>query len=334
MERETLRFLEKECPFEPGDSVLDCLKAAGLAVASSCYAGSCGACVLRAVNGTVSSRAQSPLHSGARAAGEFLSCVCPARADLHVEPVDRVESVGGRIDSVQRVDNSSVRVLVRIERPLEYRAGQVVHLVRPSDGMSSPCAIASLPGEPLLELYLVEHHRSAPYPWFAEAAGKDVIVRGPSGHFFYMNDPREPLVLLGSGVAIAPVLGVVRAAVRRKHRAPIVCVQLAERPDHHFRGCFERQAALAVCSMRWTEIIVDSDDSGRVERALGGVPHSLSGARVYLAGESLLLRKLRLRVFGRGADPDRIHRFALVRPHLAKARGKKVGVVTKRVLAP
>lgn len=334
MECETLRFLEKDCPFEPGDSVLDCLTAAGLAVASSCYAGSCGACVLRAVNGTVSPRAQSRLHSGARAAGEFLSCVCPARADLHVEPVDRVESVGGRIDSVQRVDDSIVRVLVRIERPLKYRAGQVVHLVRPSDGMSSPCAITSLPDEPRLELYLVERHRGALCPWFEEATGKDVVVRGPSGHFFYMNDPREPLVLIGSGVAIAPVLGVLRTAIGSGHCAPIVCIRLAERSDHHFRRCLERQAAMAVGRMRWNEVVVDSDDSGRVERALGSIPRCLSGARVYLAGESMLLRKLRLRVFGRGADPDRIHRFALMGSHLAKARGKKEGVATKRELTP
>lgn len=311
MRNETLKYMGKEYPFEPGDSVLDCLKASGLAVPSSCYSGSCGACLLRAARGTVSTQAQSTLHSGARAVGEFFSCVCPARADLEIEAVDGAKSTRGRIEWLGREDDEVFRLHLALERTLDYRAGQVVHLVRPSDGLSSLFSITSVPGESLLELYWMERDGGAALPWFAQANSGEVVVRGPSGHFFYMNDPAEPLVVIGSGIAAAPVLGVLRHAIRERHQAPIVFIRLVARPAAHFRRRLEELEKLADCDVIASEVVVDTDASRTVKRVLSSVPGCLSDARVYLAGESLLLRKLRLQVFGRGADQDRIHRFVL-----------------------
>lgn len=322
MRRETLKFRGTEYPFEPGDSVLDCLKAGGIGVASSCYAGSCGACLLRVVRGAVPAQAQSSLHSGARATGEFLSCVCPAETGLEVEAVDDIKSARGRIESTAREGDEVIRVRVALERAIEYRAGQVVHLVHPSEGMSGVFAITSTIGEPSLELYWMERGHGEPFSWFLHADVEEVVVRGPVGHFFYMNDPAEPLVLIASGIAVAPALGVLRAAVRRRHRAPIVFIHLTTRPDEHFRRRVEEEAALADCVVTWREIVGSRDDNERVERALESVPRCLSGARIYLGGEALLLRKLRLQVFGRGADQDRVHRFVLKQSLLTRNNGR------------
>src|SRR5690606_32224169 len=134
---------------------------------------------------------------------------------------------------------------------------------RASDGMSSLFAITSVPGAPLLERYLMEYHRGAPCPWSAQAASEEAVVSGPSGHLFYMDAQREPLVLIGSGVAPAPLLGVLRTAVRLGHQAPIVFIRLVARSDNHFRRCLKQQAALADCNVRCNEVTFDMGNDRR-----------------------------------------------------------------------
>lgn len=322
MERQTLRFLGREYPFEPGDSVLDCLKANGRTVASSCYAGTCGACVLRAVDGTVSERARARLHSGARAFGEFLSCICPARADLCVEPVDYVRSYAGRVHLVERLDEDMILAHVRPEGSMEHRPGQVIHLVRPSDGLSRPSIVTSTLDDPLLELYMHEPEGGDLGSWLLGAQEKDVVVEGPSGHFFYMNDLDEPLVLIGIGAAFAPVLGVFRAAIRGGHRAPVTFLRVRRNVDDRLRKCLERGAVGAPCQVTYHEELGEPGDAETIERALRVLPSSLYRTRVYLAGTPLLLRKFRMRVVGLSADPDRVH-LAPFKPTPATQVGRR-----------
>ncbi len=294
MERRSLRYLGREIPFEPGESVLDCLKAQGVVVASICHEGVCRACVLRAVEGDVCRRAQSSLHTGARAEGHFLSCLCPSKEGLRVQPIDHLESSPGRIQSVERVERGVVRARIGTERALNHRSGQIVQIVRPSDGAFRPFGLANSAEENFLEIFVEERKDALFSPWLLGGVGESVMVRGPSGHFFYMNDPEEPLVLTGGGVAAAPALGVLRAAIRAGHRAPITFIRLGSQSSGYFCARLEDAARRARCELKWKELIVGPSDERVAERIMNHLPESLLGTRAYFAGAQLLLRKLRL----------------------------------------
>ena len=72
---------------EDKETVLDALLRCGVPVAHSCKAGSCGSCLMRAVDGPVPKNAQSSLKESWQAQGYFLACVCRPENDLRVGAV-------------------------------------------------------------------------------------------------------------------------------------------------------------------------------------------------------------------------------------------------------
>lgn len=75
-----------EC--EEEETVLEALERAGLPAASSCRAGVCETCLLRARSGTPGADAQQDLRATWRASGYFLACVAIPETDLEIEPID------------------------------------------------------------------------------------------------------------------------------------------------------------------------------------------------------------------------------------------------------
>jgi CDP-4-dehydro-6-deoxyglucose reductase len=54
-----IKYQGHVAPFSRGDTVLDALERSGVAVSSSCRAGACQSCMMRATEGTVPSRSKS-----------------------------------------------------------------------------------------------------------------------------------------------------------------------------------------------------------------------------------------------------------------------------------
>src|SRR5690606_17154052 len=66
----------KAIGIRPGETVLEGLERAGLNVPSSCRAGACQFCMLKAVDGAVPPNSQKGLKPQLRASGHFLACIC------------------------------------------------------------------------------------------------------------------------------------------------------------------------------------------------------------------------------------------------------------------
>ena len=306
----TVRYLNREYPFRPGDNVLDCLGRGGANVPSLCHAGTCHVCVLRVVDGVVPEQARAPLHSGARANGAFLPCKCPAAAGLQLEPLDLLRTSVGRVTSVQHVGSAALRVLIRLAERLEYRPGQVIHLGRAGSDVFRPFVISSLPRERELEIHVERRPCGKMSEWLAGAAGHEVIVKGVEGTFFYMDDRSEPLYLVGIGAGVAAIVGVLRDALAKGHQGPIHLVHTSSSSGV---GCREEIVHLTDslgARLRRVEHTVEPDTPRPYENAILADVPPLFGFRTYLAGPPLLVRRLKLRAFGHGADPDRIHTLA------------------------
>ena len=122
----------RELVLQPGDNLLDALLAAGLSVASSCRAGACQQCMVQAVQGTPPARAQEGLKDAQRHQGYFLACQAQPSEDLTLSVAGaRGLDVPARISSVEAITLDVLRVLVRPEKPLRYKPGQYITLVRP-----------------------------------------------------------------------------------------------------------------------------------------------------------------------------------------------------------
>ncbi len=207
-----------------GESVLECLERMGHAPPSSCRSGQCQSCLMQVVEGELPAGCQEGLKDAWRERGLFLACMCRPEAPLVVAfPDAHTAEVPGRLVRRERLSDDVVRLFVEPLGPFPYRAGQFVNLVRPGTGVIRSYSIASLPERGLLELHVREVPGGRMSPWLCREApvGEQLGLRGPAGDCFYLAEPDQPLLLVGTSTGLAPLLGVLRDALARGHRGPI-----------------------------------------------------------------------------------------------------------------
>ncbi|WP_339530660.1 iron-sulfur-binding ferredoxin reductase [Pseudomonas mucidolens] len=236
---------ERHWPVSTGSNLLDALNQAGVAVPSSCRAGSCHACLVRC-QGEVQDKQPDALSAAQRQEGWRLACQCQVMGDVRVETFDPLKD--GLVARVLRADWLTASVLrLRLEpaRGLRYQAGQ--HLVLWAGNVARPYSLASLPQ---VDAFL-EFHLDCRLPGeFSDAAralkAGDSLRLGELRGGALQYDPdwqARPLWLIGSGTGIAPLWGVLREALRQDHQGPIRVIHLAHDDTAHYLA--EPLAALA-----------------------------------------------------------------------------------------
>lgn len=288
---------------EDGQTVLECLERAGCAPPSSCRSGQCQSCLMKATEGTLPTAAQQGLKDAWREQGLFLACVCRPTADLTIADAGAALEVAGRLVEREVLSDEVVRVRLATDAPLDHRAGQFVSVIRPSDGLTRPYSVASLPSEPYLELHVrrVPHGRMS--AWLCDEAevGEALRLRGPAGECFYVADPDQPLVLAGTSTGLAPLVGIVRDALSRGHRGPIALYHGSLRATGLYLA--DELAALAAHdNVRVVRSVLEGPVPDGVEQqaldalVLGG-GHDLKAARAWLCGAPELVRLVKRKLF-------------------------------------
>ncbi len=220
-----LRYRDAAIDIQPGETVLSALLRAEIDAPHSCQSGVCQTCLHRAVEGKPSVAAQAGLSEAQKALGYFLACVCVPDAPLTVVPADEA---GARseveVRAIDRLPGDVVRLHLEHGSDFSYRPGQFLELITP-EGFSRHYSIASLPEEDsAVELHIRLHAGGAMSGFVSErlSVGDRLHVAGPRGTCFYEGvDPDQPITLVGAGTGLAPLLGILRDALRRGHRGPI-----------------------------------------------------------------------------------------------------------------
>lgn len=304
---------------EPGETVLTCLERHGVAVPSFCRSGACQTCLLKVTAGDAPPKAQVGLKESWKRQGFVLSCVCETTAPLTLAPADAAQTHASRVLETRSLSPSVVSV--RVSRPpdLAFEGGQFVQLGRPTDGVSRPYSIASLPSDDYLEFHVAVYPDGAFSPWLADASGCDVSVMGPFGECTYVADePERPLILAGTGTGLAPLVAVLRAAVAARHRGPIVLYHGARTPSELYY--WQQLHALPLpphVSLRGVYLEATEDATrlasgnsptqGDLVQTLLREHPKPESARIYLCGNPTFVQTLKKRLYVSGASLSRIH---------------------------
>jgi CDP-4-dehydro-6-deoxyglucose reductase, E3 len=311
----------------PGETVLEGLERQGCDVPAFCRQGVCQTCLVKARRGAVPPAAQSGLKDGQRLQSLFLACVCQPSEDLELERYGSAAQFASRVLRVEPLTESVLRVFLAAPPGFEYRAGQYLQLARPSDGQMRAYSIASLPGAEL-ELHVALMPGGVLSGWLRQAAGEPVSVRGPFGECFHLEEERDrPLCLAGNGTGLAPLLGVLRAALAAGQRAPIRLYHGSPRREGLYLWAELEALARSVPRLRVVGSLLEAPGSaaaspeGRCElrvvpldqAVLADTPAS-SQERVYLCGNPELVRKLQKKLYLAGVPLARIHADAFVAP--------------------
>jgi ferredoxin-NADP reductase/ferredoxin len=318
-----------EIEVRDGERLLDSLLRAGARVASSCRAGLCQSCLVKATRGSPPAAAQVGLKDTLRAQGFFLACLAQPREDLELTlRATETLAVPAFVARVDQLSANTLRVVLQPSAPFPYRAGQYLTLVR-ADGLARAYSIASLPEADggSLELHVRVQPKGQMSGWLQspDAVGAQVHLRGPAGSCFYVEgNATQPLVLAGTGTGLAPLLGVLRDALRAGHTGPIALWHGARRMADFYLVEELKRLAARHPPFVYRRVVLEGatgqggqeGDDGLIEGQLGdsllAEQSAFVGQRVFLCGDPGLVADLKRRVFLAGAALKDIHADAFV----------------------
>ena len=319
-----VRFEGREHTLAPGQTVLSALQSAGEKLDSSCLAGICQSCLVRAESGAIPKAAQAGLSPALVAGGYLLACVCRPEEDLTLVRADAVrQRVPVTVASLDRLSTSVVRLRLMPEAPFNYRAGQFLGLVTPGAAPRS-YSIASLPSrDPWLELHirLLPGGRVSGLVADSLRAGDRLEVVGPSGGCFCQGvDPDQPLVLAGTGTGLAPLWGILQDAIANGHRGPIRLYHGAlDRAGLYLVDALEALAAKHA-NLTYTPCLRDSGGAtGDLKEAVLAAGDARAQAAHFLCGDANLVNQLKRALFLAGARLDRLRSDPFLPTAAAKA---------------
>lgn len=311
-----LRVGAAEYVCEPGESVLQALLRQGVAVPYSCKKGVCLACLMRCTGGDPGEAATAGLKDTLRAQGYFLACQSRPEGSLDLAPAeDAGLFIPALVEAVKEVNAGVRQLFLKPLAPFDYRPGQFINL-RGNGGIVRSYSLASHPLEQdALELHVRRYKNGAMSGWIFESLrdGARVEIQGPNGSCFYLpRDKAQPLLLIGTGTGLAPLVGIVRDALHHGHTGPIrlyhgsrtadglyledaLAAMTARAPDFTYTGCVSGDAGNG--GLR----------AGRADDlAFADLP-ALTGWRVFICGNPAMVASAKKRAYLAGANLQDIH---------------------------
>ncbi|MCA0201874.1 MAG: 2Fe-2S iron-sulfur cluster binding domain-containing protein, partial [Proteobacteria bacterium] len=210
---------------QAGESVLDCLTRNGISVPHACRSGVCQSCLMHAVEGQIPEAAQKDLQPAYIKQDMFLACQCRPDDDMRVAPPDHaLLDTHAVISAKEMLNHNVMRVRLTTPTPYACEPGQYVTVLT-ADGIARSYSVANNPGEDhVIELHVRLLKDGAMSEFLIRAdVGESVIVRGPAGKCFYVAEGARdyPLLLAGTGTGLAPLYGILRAALAQGHGGAI-----------------------------------------------------------------------------------------------------------------
>jgi CDP-4-dehydro-6-deoxyglucose reductase, E3 len=211
-----------------GEMLFDAARKASLNLPHSCLGGNCGACKARLLQGEIHYAHGTPLGLSAAEAAEgmILLCQAQARSDLVLETFDiRTAGSGApkrlpcRIDRAIPLSHDVIGLFLRlpVAEDFSFAPGQYIDILLPG-GRRRAFSIASPPhaARPLeLHVRRVAGGEFTDRLFRGELQSSLLNIEGPLGTFVYREHatPAPPMLLIGGGTGIAPLLSMLRHVV-------------------------------------------------------------------------------------------------------------------------
>lgn len=205
-----------------------------------------------------------------------------------------------------------------------HRAGQHVDIrLTAADGYSAQrsysIASSSTSGQLELTVQAIPHGEVSTYLVEAMREGDELELRGPFGGWFQWTEEfTEPVVLVGGGSGVVPLMAILRERIRTRSTVPIHLIYVARTPDHLFYPnelySLEQAHANVVIDRLYTRSGLPEDRRapGRLTRNdLPRPPREADSARVYVCGPTGFVESATelLQELGHAPDAIRTERF-------------------------
>ncbi|NIF77589.1 2Fe-2S iron-sulfur cluster binding domain-containing protein [Paraburkholderia sp. Cy-641] len=305
--------------FASGDNLLDTLRQASVPISYSCSAGRCGTCRCTLIDGSlqvgsehIDSPSQTVLACQASLTGDCTIAI-PEPDEIVVHPARILK---GTVESIEAPVHDVRIVRFRTNRPLSFSPGQFATL-QFGPGLERPYSMASVEGDNLLEFHIriVPGGTVSRHVANVLRPGDTARIGGPLGTSYLRRTHDGPIICVGGGTGLAPVLSITRASLEAGNRRP-VHLYFGVRSEEDLYGA----QTLADLQRRYpnllVQIVVASGPAQEGHRA-GLVPDAIAadwpGAddlldfRGYVCGSPPMVDAVTAALVARGLDPSRIY---------------------------
>jgi naphthalene 1,2-dioxygenase ferredoxin reductase component len=304
---------------ERGQNLLELLKDQGVPVSYSCMSGRCGTCRCKVVSGQV-------LHNGPESgrpiqSGEYvLACqaVLTDNCTIELPEVDEVvvhpaRIVKGTVTAIEAATHDIRKLRVKLAKPLAFSPGQYASLQFTPEHIR-PYSMTGLPDDEEMEFHirLVPGGRVSQHVFNELRVGAALRVSGPLGTAYLRRKHVGPMLCVGGGTGLAPVLSIVRGAIDAGMSNPIH-LYFGVRSDADLYDVDRLRQLAALHPQLSLNIVVATGStqaglrSGLVTDAIAQDHPSLQGWRAYLCGAPAMVEALSLQAASLGMAPEHIH---------------------------
>jgi propane monooxygenase reductase subunit len=210
----------------------------GLMLMHGCKEGQCAACKSFLLDGEVDLDRYSTfaLPDFEEAEGWTLLCRAHALSDLEVELINydeeilrsgvELRTVRTRIEAIEPLTRDIRRLVLRIEEgEMPFHCGQYVDIRLPGTDEYRSFSMANVPSEDGRLEFMIKLYPDGRFSGLlAEGglqAGDELEVRGPYG-VFTLREADRPLLFIGGGAGMAPILSLLRSMADRGMARPAV----------------------------------------------------------------------------------------------------------------
>jgi propane monooxygenase reductase subunit len=315
-----------EFEVDEDETVLNGAFRQGLMLMHGCKEGQCAACKSFLLDGEVALDRYStfalPDFEGAE--GWTLLCRAHALSDLEVELINFDEeilrsgvglrTVRTHIEAIEPLTRDICRLVLRVEDgEMPFRCGQYVDIRIPGTDEHRSFSMANVPSQDGRLEFMIKLYPGGRFSGLLAdgdlQAGDELEVQGPYG-VFTLRESDRPLVFIGGGAGMAPILALLRSMAEE----PV------ERPAAYYYGAREEQdlfhldeleaLAAALPNFRFVPALSHADwegETGLITDVVDRCEADLADVDAYLCGPPPMVDAATELLLRRGAEEAHIH---------------------------
>ncbi len=234
----TVRFepVGVEMDVHQGETVLDAAFRQGISVMHGCKEGQCASCKSLLIEGDIELLKYSTfaLSDGERETDHILLCRTLAFSDITVELLNydedlmsrsiAVKDFPGTVVSIETLTHDIRLLTVELTAPLRFWAGQYVDLTIPGHGVTRAYSMANPPSGGTRLEFIIKLYRDGAFSALLDKGlkpGDAIVAKGPYGTCFRREARTGPLVLIGGGSGMSPLMSILRDHVASGETRPV-----------------------------------------------------------------------------------------------------------------
>ncbi len=312
--------LNRRLNVESGTNLLDVLRAHQLPISYSCMSGRCGTCRCKVLSGRVLNSGPEAGRPHAAQDDYVLACQAVLTDNCAIELADVDEVVvhparilKGTVTSIEVATHDIRRVRVKLAKPLDFSPGQYATVQFTPDHIR-PYSMAGLASDAELEFQIrkVPDGRVTDYIFSQLEVGSSLRISGPLGTAYLRKKHTGPMLCVGGGTGLAPVLSIIRGALGAGMDNPIHCYFGVRSADDIYDAdrlhtLAQEHANLRVHIVVATGPVPPGMRAGLVTDAIEKDLPSLDGWRAYLCGAPAMVEALNILTVRKGIQPGHVH---------------------------